>query len=74
VNYPYILAAIFIMAGVTYFVRMLPLVLFRKEIRNPLVKSFLYYVPYGVLAARTSRKYSTPPGISGQLWADLYAH
>lgn len=52
-NTPYIIAAIFIMAGVTYLVRMLPLILFRKEIRNPWVKSFLYYVPYGVLAAMT---------------------
>ncbi len=52
-NYAYILTAILIMAGVTYLVRMLPLVLFRKEIKNPLVKSFLYYIPYSVLAAMT---------------------
>ena len=52
-NYVYILTAILIMAGVTYLVRMLPLVLFRKEIKNPLVKSFLYYIPYSVLAAMT---------------------
>ena len=52
-NYAYIISAILIMAGVTYLVRILPLVLFRQEIRNPLVKSFLYYIPYGVLAAMT---------------------
>ena len=52
-NYPYIITAILLTAGVTYLVRMLPLVLFRKEITNPLVKSFLYYVPYAVLAAMT---------------------
>ena len=44
---------ILVMAGVTYLVRMLPLVLFRKEITNVYVKSFLYYVPYACLAAMT---------------------
>ena len=52
-NYPYIISAILIMAGVTYLVRMLPLIIFRREIKSPWVKSFLYYVPYGVLAAMT---------------------
>ena len=41
------------MAGVTYLIRMLPLVLFKKEITSPFVKSFLYYVPYACLAAMT---------------------
>ena len=44
---------IFVMAGVTYLTRMLPLVLARKEITSPFVKSFLYYVPYACLAAMT---------------------
>ena len=44
---------IFVMAGVTYLIRMLPLVLFKKEITSPFVKSFLYYVPYAVLSAMT---------------------
>ena len=44
---------IFVMAGVTYLIRMLPLVLFKKEIKSPFVKSFLYYVPYACLAAMT---------------------
>lgn len=42
---------IFVMAVVTYFIRVLPLTLFRKEIKNVYVKSFLYYVPYVTLAA-----------------------
>ena len=42
---------IFLMALVTYLVRMLPLVLLRKEITNTFFKSFLYYVPYACLAA-----------------------
>ena len=44
---------ILVMAGVTYLIRMLPLVLFKKEITSPFVKSFLYYVPYACLAAMT---------------------
>ena len=44
---------ILVMAGVTYLIRMLPLVLFKKEITSPFIKSFLYYVPYAFLAAMT---------------------
>ena len=44
---------LFIMAGVTYLVRMLPLVFFRKKIKSQFIRSFLYYVPYAVLAAMT---------------------
>lgn len=42
-----------VMAGVTYLIRMLPLVAFRKKIESRFVKSFLYYVPYAVLGAMT---------------------
>ncbi len=42
-----------IMAGVTYLIRMLPMVLFRKKIENNFIKSFLFYVPYAVLGAMT---------------------
>lgn len=42
-----------VMAGVTYLVRMLPLVLFRKRIENRFVLSMLYYAPYAVLGAMT---------------------
>jgi branched-subunit amino acid transport protein len=44
---------ILVMAAVTYLIRMLPLALSRKEITNPYIKSFLYYVPYACLAAMT---------------------
>ena len=44
---------IFVMALVTYLVRMLPLALIRKEIKSSFIKSFLYYVPYATLAAMT---------------------
>ncbi len=42
---------IIVMAGVTYLVRMLPLAIFRQKITNRFVRSFLYYIPYAVLAA-----------------------
>ena len=44
---------ILVMAAVTYLIRMLPLALSRKEITNPFIRSFLYYVPYACLAAMT---------------------
>lgn len=42
-----------LMAGVTYLVRMLPLVLVKRKIENRFIKSFLYYVPYAVLSVMT---------------------
>ncbi|MCD7845021.1 MAG: AzlD domain-containing protein [Oscillospiraceae bacterium] len=44
---------ILVMAAVTYAVRVLPLVLIRREITSPLIRSFLYYVPYVTLAVMT---------------------
>ncbi len=44
---------IFIMAGVSYLIRVLPLTLIRKEIKSTFLKSFLYYVPYVTLAVMT---------------------
>lgn len=42
-----------IMAAVTYLIRMLPFTLFRKQIKSKFLKSFLFYIPYTVLAAMT---------------------
>lgn len=44
---------ILVMAAVTYLIRMLPLAIWQKEITNPFIKSFLFYVPYACLAAMT---------------------
>lgn len=41
------------MAGVTYLIRVLPLTLIRKPIKNRFLRSFLYYVPYVTLAVMT---------------------
>jgi branched-subunit amino acid transport protein len=50
---PMLLLYTFVMAAVTYLIRMLPFVVFRKPIKNRFVRSFLYYVPYAVLGAMT---------------------
>lgn len=47
----YIIICIALMAVVTYLPRVLPLVLFRKKLNDGFLKSFLLYMPYGVLAA-----------------------
>ena len=44
---------IFVMAAVSYLIRVLPLTLIRKEIRNRTLRSFLYYVPYVTLSVMT---------------------
>ena len=44
---------IFIMAAVTFLIRVLPLPLIRKKIPNVTLRSFLYYVPYVTLAVMT---------------------
>ena len=48
-----ILLAILVMAGVTYLIRVLPLVLIRREIKNKTIRSFLHYVPYVTLSVMT---------------------
>ncbi|MBQ6727801.1 MAG: AzlD domain-containing protein [Clostridia bacterium] len=44
---------LFAMAGITYLIRMLPLVFFRKKIKSKYIKSLLFYIPYAVLSAMT---------------------
>ncbi len=44
---------IFIMAAVSFAIRVLPLTLIRKQIKNTFIRSFLYYVPYVTLAVMT---------------------
>lgn len=49
----YSVIAVIIMCLVTYIPRALPIAVFRKKIKSRFIKSFLYYVPYAVLAALT---------------------
>lgn len=44
---------IFVMALITYLIRMIPFTLFRKKIKSRFFRSFLYYIPFTVLAAMT---------------------
>lgn len=42
-----------VMAGVTYLVRMVPLVAFRIRARSRFFRSLLHYIPYAVLGVMT---------------------
>ena len=44
---------ILVMALVTYLIRAVPFVLFRRQIKSRFAKSLLHYLPYAVLAAMT---------------------
>lgn len=44
---------IFIMAAVTFAVRVLPMTLIRPQIKSRFLRSFLYYVPYVTLSVMT---------------------
>ena len=59
---------IFVMAGVTYLIRMLPLTLIQKKITNIYIRSFLYYIPYACLTAMTfpAILYATKSPVSGE--------
>ncbi len=48
-----IVCSIFVMAAVTYLIRMLPMTIFRKKIQSQFLQDFLYYIPYAVLSAMT---------------------
>lgn len=45
--------SILVAAAVSYAIRVLPLTLIRRPIKNVFLRSFLYYVPYVTLAVMT---------------------
>lgn len=49
----YKIACVFLIAFITYLPRVIPLVFFKKPIENKWFQSFMYYMPYAVLAALT---------------------
>ncbi len=49
----YVTIAIITAAAVSYIIRVLPLTLIRRPIKNRFIRSFLYYVPYVTLAVMT---------------------
>ena len=52
-NMKRVVICIFIMALVTYIPRVLPLTIFRRQIKSRYIRSFLDYTPYAVLGAMT---------------------
>lgn len=52
-NTIYMLILVGVMALVTYLIRMIPFVFFKKKIKSRFINSLLYYVPYAVLSAMT---------------------
>lgn len=48
-----IYVSILVMAVTTYLVRAIPILIFKKPIRSPFLRSFLHYVPTACLTAMT---------------------
>lgn len=61
-NTGYLILGMAVMSLTTYLIRMIPMAVFRKKITNRFVQSFLYYVPYAVLAAMTFPSIFTSTG------------
>ena len=59
-----------VMAIVTYLIRVLPLTLVRREIKNIYIRSFLYYVPYVTLSVMT---FPAIMDATGSQWSGLAA-
>ena len=60
----YVLTCVLLMALVTYIPRVLPVTIFRKQIRSKFIRSFLDYTPYAVLGALTFPDVLPPQDIS----------
>ena len=58
------------MAIVSYLIRVLPLTLVRREIKNVYIRSFLYYVPYVTLSVMT---FPSIMDATGSQWSGLAA-
>ena len=75
----YIVGGIAIMAVMTYIIRVIPMAVFREKIENKRIRSFLYYVPYTVMAAMTfpaifSSTGSVLPAMAGCVVAIVLAY
>ena len=78
-NFLVFLSYLLVGALVTYLLRMVPMVFFRKKIKNRFLRSLLHYIPFAVLTAMTvpavfySSAY-TVSAIVGTLTAILLAY
>jgi len=48
-----ILAAVVVMALVTYLIRVIPIAMVKGKLKSKFLRSFLFYMPYAVLGAMT---------------------
>lgn len=64
---------ILVMSAVTLAIKILPLTLIRRQVKNKFVRSFLYYVPYVTLAVMTfpAILHATQTPLSGVLALSL---
>ena len=60
-----------IMVIVTTIIRVLPLTLIRREIKNVTLRTFLYYIPYVTLAVMTFPAILDATGSPWSAWAAL---
>ena len=69
----YFILALLVTAGITYLIRLLPILFVRKRIKNRFLKSFLYYVPHVVLSVLAFPAIITATGnvISGIIAASV---
>jgi branched-subunit amino acid transport protein len=56
-------------AAMIYLIRVLPMTLIRRDIKNPFIRSFLYYVPYVTLAVMTFPSILSATGSAFSAWA-----
>jgi len=72
-DYKYLLIAVAVMCGASILPRMLPFVFGKFKFKSRFIKSFLYYMPYAVLAALTfpSVFYSTDSIITASIGTGL---
>lgn len=52
-NTVHVIILVLTMAVVTYLIRLIPFILFKRKIKSRFIKSLLYYIPYAVLTAMT---------------------
>ncbi|MBQ9033594.1 MAG: AzlD domain-containing protein [Lachnospiraceae bacterium] len=69
-NSNYVYFALLVMCLTVYCIRMLPFLVFRREITSPFIRSFLYYVPYVTLAVMTFPAIVTA---TDNIWSGLAA-
>ena len=60
---------LFVAAVTIYLIRVLPMTLIRRDIKNPFIRSFLYYVPYVTLAVMTFSAILSATGSPVSAWA-----